>query len=544
MKKLLHLLIFVLLLGVGLIFVPACSDDEENVEVEVSLSVSPSNLSVSAAGESFSIVVSCNVDYTVSIDCDWLTLDSDSSGTLAFTATANTTESSRTATITITAEDASKTVSITQAGLSFSVDVTSVSVSAAGESFTIVVTCDVDYTVSVSDDWLTLDSDDSGTLSFTAAANTTEDSRTAAITISAGETSSVVEILQEGISLSVEPSSVGVLGAGGSFTVVVTCNVDYTVSMSDDWVTLDSDDSGTLSFTATANTTEDSRTTSISIIAGELYETVEVVQAGISLVVSPTSVSLTAAGGTFTIAVSCDVDYTVSVSEDWLTLDSDDSGTLSFTATANTTDDTRTASIIILAGDLQSIVEVTQEPGTINGYEYVDLGLSVMWATCNVGAENIEDAGNYYAWGEIETKDDYEIENSVTRGVTMEDFSGDATYDAATANWGSPWRMPTIDEFSELKSECTWTHTTQNGVNGYEVTGTNGNTIFLPVTGYMYETSLVSASTSSGRYWSSTPGKNDNQGYYLYYTTSSKSPSVSYSVERCFGQAIRPVTDK
>ena len=86
----------------------------------------------------------------------------------------------------------------------------------------------------------------------------------------------------------------------------------------------------------------------------------------------------------------------------------------------------------------------SETTGTINGYKYVDLGLSVKWATVNIGATLPADYGNYYAWGETETKDEYTSDYSVTYGdSSIDDFAGNATYDAATANWGSSWRMPT-----------------------------------------------------------------------------------------------------
>ncbi len=84
--------------------------------------------------------------------------------------------------------------------------------------------------------------------------------------------------------------------------------------------------------------------------------------------------------------------------------------------------------------------------GKPEGHEYVDLGLSVKWATCNVGATKPEEYGNYYAWGETATKSEYTEDNSLTYGKQMRDISGNAQYDAATANWGGTWRMPTNDE--------------------------------------------------------------------------------------------------
>uniref|UniRef100_UPI0025B2398C PEGA domain-containing protein n=2 Tax=uncultured Muribaculum sp. TaxID=1918613 RepID=UPI0025B2398C len=92
-------------------------------------------------------------------------------------------------------------------------------------------------------------------------------------------------------------------------------------------------------------------------------------------------------------------------------------------------------------------VAVSTTGNTINGHEYVDLGLSVKWAACNVGASSPEDYGNYYAWGETATKAEYTESNSKTYGKTMGDISGNPQYDAARANWGGTWRLPTKAEF-------------------------------------------------------------------------------------------------
>ena len=176
----------------------------------------------------------------------------------------------------------------------------------------------------------------------------------------------------------------------------------------------------------------------------------------------------------------------------------------------------------------------------------VDLGLSVKWATVNIGATLPADYGNYYAWGETETKDEYTSDNSVTYGdSSFGDISGNATYDAATANWGSSWRIPTDVECQELIDDCTWTWTTQENsdgedVNGYLVEGTNGNSIFLPAAGYRYGSSLNYAGTY-GHYWSSTPYASDSlNAFYLYFRSSYH--CVYYS-NRYGGRSVRPVSE-
>ena len=175
-----------------------------------------------------------------------------------------------------------------------------------------------------------------------------------------------------------------------------------------------------------------------------------------------------------------------------------------------------------------------------NDHEYVDLGLSVKWATCNVGASKPEDYGNYYAWGETTTKSSYTYSNSKTYGKGMGDIKGKSSYDAARANWGGSWRIPTDEEMQELIDKCIWTWTTQNGVKGYKVTGPNGNSIFLPAAGCRYGSSLYYAG-SYGYYWSSTPNESDSyDAYYLYFNSDDHDMS---SFDRGNCQSVRPVLE-
>ena len=178
--------------------------------------------------------------------------------------------------------------------------------------------------------------------------------------------------------------------------------------------------------------------------------------------------------------------------------------------------------------------------GEINGHEYVDLGLSVKWATCNVGANKPEDYGNYYAWGETSTKSSYTENNSKTYGKQMNDIKGNSQYDAARANWGGTWRLPTRAELEELKNKCTWTWTAQNGVKGYKVTGPNGKSIFLPAAGNRHWSSLNGAG-DSGYYWSSTPRESYSDLAYHLRFLGGHQPVESSS--RFFGFTVRPISE-
>ena len=207
-------------------------------------------------------------------------------------------------------------------------------------------------------------------------------------------------------------------------------------------------------------------------------------------------------------------------------------------------------------------VRATQIVVTINhptnNHEYVDLGLSVKWATCNVGATKPEEYGDYFAWGEVEPKDEYswstykwcngsynsltKYNNSSSYGTVDNKTVLEAADDAATANWGGAWRMPTKEEQDELRENCTWTWTTENGVNGYRVTsnkeGYTDKSLFLPAAGYRNDSSLYSAG-SNGFYCSSSLYTDDP--YYAYGLYSGSGYLYWDGITRHYGQSVRPV---
>ena len=204
--------------------------------------------------------------------------------------------------------------------------------------------------------------------------------------------------------------------------------------------------------------------------------------------------------------------------------------------------------------------------------EYVDLGLpsGLKWAKCNLGASKPSDYGDYYAWGEIEVKNKwaiwefykwmqagqsdwkyitkYTIADGETGAIWYDSarkFIGDnktvldAADDAATQQLGSPWRMPTVDEITELLDKCTWTWTTQDGVNGCQVDGPNGNSIFLPATGFVNDTALINKG-DEGYYWSSSLSTLSRDASFFFFH--SVNHEWAYQDRRCrlFVRPVRP----
>lgn len=202
-------------------------------------------------------------------------------------------------------------------------------------------------------------------------------------------------------------------------------------------------------------------------------------------------------------------------------------------------------------------VSVAAAARSSRGHEYVDLGLSVRWATCNLGASSPENSGNYYAWGETEMKDSCTVWNyrwcegyywngrftkygSVDGKMVLE-----ASDDAARVAWGGKWRTPTLEEFEELQSKCSWKWADSykgSGVCGYIITskvpGYEGRSIFLPAAGDKLGTTVRSQGIR-GFYMSATLIEgNDHGACYLLFEKGKNEWMYCY---RYYGQSVRPV---
>jgi len=198
--------------------------------------------------------------------------------------------------------------------------------------------------------------------------------------------------------------------------------------------------------------------------------------------------------------------------------------------------------------------EPAEEPNTINGHKWVDMGSGIKWATTNIGANSPEEFGEYYAWGESAPKQVYDWEHyshaakndegyyTVSeKWLSSEGFIRDRKYDTASVLWGEPWRMPTYDEILALLRACTRTWTTMNDVNGYLLKSkTTGEELFFPASGYKYDNTIKYVGTH-GYVWASNLSWDPDCGYTLYMKTSQRiEPGFTTA---CYGIPVRPVSD-
>lgn len=204
--------------------------------------------------------------------------------------------------------------------------------------------------------------------------------------------------------------------------------------------------------------------------------------------------------------------------------------------------------------DVTVLVDYILGKRMINGHEFVDLGLpsGTLWATQNMGATSTNDAGSYYAWGEIQAKTSFNWSNYSLCGgseTALKKYNFSSDYgptidnlyelvpedDAAHVLWGALWQMPTREQALELRSKCTWVKDDSRG--GYIATGPNGNSVFFPFGGYFTDKGLVLQGVG-GYFWSST--LSDARAYNAFCMQCGQS-SFNLYMTRAYGLPIRPV---
>ena len=190
----------------------------------------------------------------------------------------------------------------------------------------------------------------------------------------------------------------------------------------------------------------------------------------------------------------------------------------------------------------------TGKAATPEATDLVDLGLTVKWRAWNLGASKPEEFGDFYAWGEVQTKAKYQADTYKWSDANFEKMTKynatdgltklQASDDAAAVKLGGKYRMPTAEEFKDLREKCTWTFDKIGEVEGYTVTAANGNSIFFPICGMRYEDSHLHK--NYGFYWSSNVEAGKTNAISLRLLNGEV---VEYDIQRFVGFTIRPVSD-
>lgn len=468
--------------------------------------------------------------------------------------------------------DQTKKIAVLQAGKTFGKLVNQMEFSYTATQQTLTIETDGNWTATESQSWISISpASGSGrsTLTISVTENTATEDRDGTVTVSVGSTKQTIKIVQRSRYINISYDDLISNSKPTTIQLSISSNTDWTATSSDEsWLTVDKKQGtgdATLTLSVADNPSIYERTATMTIVTPFETKVLSFTQPGRTLTVSTTSLSFTSDGGTSgVITVTTDGSYKVTTSDAWLTIN-ETGNTFTVSASENTSEE-RTAIITVAltnlvdGENLTRSITVTQAKNNFIGLcpdsnhpHIIDLGLSVKWACCNVGASSPIDYGGYYAWGETEKKTTYDWSTYKWCNGTMTSmtkYCGSSSYgtvdnktelelsdDAAHVKWGDSWRMPTLKECQAL-ANCTPVRTAINGVNGFKFTGSNGASIFLPVAGDRSGGELFNAG-SSGYYWSSTLNESGpSRAYGLYFG----SGNAYWGIDgRYNGQSVRPV---
>ena len=337
----------------------------------------------------------------------------------------------------------------------------------------------------------------------------------------------VISACQKEPSLTVTtPAEIPVSADSGSSSISFTTNQAWTASSAASWVHLSatSGESGSVTITLQCdpNDTYEDRTATVTINAGGLTQTVVVKQPqNYGVVIPQQEFAVNADTDALEVEVQSNTNFKTTVDVDWIklvgiTTKSLEKGIVVLELQKNESYQSREGSVTITPDSGAKKVITVNQSGMDKPLA-VDLGLSVKWASCNVGANSPEGAGGYYAWGEVETKEVYEWSTYKygSLGSKLTKYCTDPAWgtvdgltvlesqdDVAATLLKDGWRMPTSEEFQELIDNCEFQEKTINDVYGYQITGSNGNSIFLPA-GASFNGPDGYANSVFGNYWAS-----------------------------------------
>ena len=534
-----------------------------------------SNIELSVDGSSATITFTANRDWRVSSSDSWVSV-SPSSGTasdgpvsVTVRCNANTTYDDRTATVTITMEELSQAITVRQpANLGIILPSQSFDLQSDARSIEVEVKSNVEYSVETSVDWIKQTGTKgltSKTLTFSIEENKTYDPREGKITIKSKVSSvpdQVISVKQaQKDAIIVEKTSYDMPYGGGEIEIKVEANVGFDVTPDSEWlhhVSTKALSSSTVLIKVDENETYNARNGKVEITQqnGSIKHTIAINQAGriavTSVELSNTELTLMV-GSTETLVATVKPDDATDKTVTWTSSDDgvatvDERGLVtaigdgSATISAKAGDVTATCIVTVISIPENAIdlgIYVTRTDGT---------SYKVYWADCNIGASKPEEYGDYYAWGEIETKAEYSWSNY--KWATNGDINNltkycqsdnktvlDSEDDVAYVKLGGRWRMPTSSDWAALLTQGAWRWTIRDGIEGIEVYRTdnvwNGNQIFLP-----YNLAEWNGEVDGYYYTSNRHGDRPWAAIVRYYTGSS---FYGKSFERCHGALIRPV---
>lgn len=444
-----------------------------------------------------------------------------------------------------------------------------------------------DFLATCNQDWVILrDAEGSGQSSYEILAsvktNYTADIRTAKVTINSGELTDYAYIKQfpfEELTVEFQRDTFSLpadLGNRGQFIVQTNKSCKYTAS-APEWCKFEEvrnheERHYVFELTVLEENRGEDRTGYFTFTAGGKDHQMCIIQRGkniaedtneYKITINPNSCNFTNKGGLSDFEVIVDKETTISIESnaDWCTI-SDNYGESYYNTpstafkmaikAAENIGESRTATVTVRAGKSTATCTITQDAyvtgenkigGTIA--DAVDLGLSVKWASHNLGASKETEAGAYLFWGYLEESEYYNEENYRYYDNTNEKYLEVATnicgtkYDAAFHHWGNNWRMPTKAECDELLKKCTWEWVRINNTNGYRVTGPNGKHIFLPAWGYQLGKYNKNKENKEVIIWSGESTSADNR--YAYTIKGRSDEKERQQHERIFGLNIRPV---
>ncbi len=468
------------------------------------IEVKPTSLSFSADAESKQLEINSNTDWSITSLPDWLTASPQSGKniqTITLKSQINLSASSRSGKIKIEKQglSLSAVVDVLQEGMNLSVDNNTLQFGANASTQSIVINTIAGWTASCSEGWITL-SQTSGTgkstLSISVEENKGDNSRTGSVKILAGELSQTITITQQGKYFNITESDKTFTSKGGTLQISFSTNDSWSATVSDNasWITLSSK-SGTgdamISITASDNASMKSRECVVTITPrnGQGAK-IGVKQDGRYLTVDTGILTFNSSGGTSDIInINTDGTVSLSVTDSWMTIKEITKSSFTVTISENEGKIRRGRVWISMTGlangeTYETSIYVEQEGNDINGHEYVDLGLSVYWSSCNLGASTNTGIGDYLNWNDALSK---------------------------VSNWGGGWRLPTKDEYQELIDKCKASGEIINGEKVLKMTGPNGHSIYIPLSGVNMRTGVEMVG-DKGFYWSQT--KNTSDSHY------------------------------